>query len=217
MARAQERYALGTLDWNRFLGTAAKRPWDPHRYFQWRLYWDYSGGIATDLLIHRVTRIIKSLGLTFPERAVGTGGTYCFKDTKAEIPETFNIALEYPGGPSVLLISSQANDTPVDHELRGHKATLRFTPTGFTITPQKMFAKDMQPIEYKKKGAESVVLHHRNLQAAIRKGEPLKCDCMLGFYGVVACAMAGFSSRGSLTGTWTASAMAGPGEAAKTS
>ena len=27
-------------DWNRFLGTATKRAWDPHRYFQWRLYWD---------------------------------------------------------------------------------------------------------------------------------------------------------------------------------
>src|SRR5580693_7035573 len=30
-------------DWNRFLGPATKRPWSPERYFQWRLYWDYSG------------------------------------------------------------------------------------------------------------------------------------------------------------------------------
>jgi predicted dehydrogenase len=177
------------LDWKRWLGPAPKREWDPYRFFRWRNYWDYSGGIATDLFIHRVTRIIKALGLTFPERAVGTGGTFCFKDTKAEIPETFNIALEYPGGPTVMLISSQANDTPVDHDLRGHKATLKFTSTGFTITPQKMFAKDMKPIEYKRKGAESTELHHRNLQAAIRRNEPLKCDCMLGYYGVVACAM----------------------------
>jgi predicted dehydrogenase len=177
------------LDWKTWLGSAPKREWDPYRYFRWRNYWDYSGGIATDLFIHRMTRIIRALGLTFPERAVGTGGTYCFKDTKAEIPETCNISLEYPGGPNVLLISSQANDTPVDHELRGHKATLKFTPTGFTITPQRMFAKDMQPIEYKKHGAESTELHHRNLQAAIRRNEPLNCDCMLGYYGVVACAM----------------------------
>ena len=94
------------LDWKTWLGPAPKREWDPYRFFRWRNYWDYSGGIATDLFIHRVTRIIKSLGLTFPERAVGTGGTFCFKDTKAEIPDTFNIALEYPGGPTVMLISS---------------------------------------------------------------------------------------------------------------
>src|SRR5215469_7567929 len=40
-------------DWDKFLGPAPKRAWDPHRYFQWRLYWDYSGGISTDLLVHQ--------------------------------------------------------------------------------------------------------------------------------------------------------------------
>src|ERR1039457_3289349 len=41
-------------DWARFLGPAPKRPWSRERYFQWRLYWDYSGGISTDLLVHHV-------------------------------------------------------------------------------------------------------------------------------------------------------------------
>ena len=40
------------LDWAAWLGPAPKRPWDARRYFQWRRYWDYSGGIATDLFIH---------------------------------------------------------------------------------------------------------------------------------------------------------------------
>ena len=75
---------------------------------------------------------------------MGTGGKYEFKKSKAEMPDTFNIMLEYPGGPTVLLVSSMANDTPVEHVLRGHKATLKFTRTGFTITPQREFAKDMQ-------------------------------------------------------------------------
>ena len=38
---------------------------------------------------------------------------------------------------------------------------------------------------YKKKGAEDVTLHHRNLIAAIRSGEELHCDAALGYYGVV--------------------------------
>ena len=183
------------LDWNAFLGPAPKRPYDGDRFLSWRRYWDYSGGIATDLFIHRVTRIIKSLGLTFPERAAATGGKYEFRAGAAEIPDTFNITLDYPNGPSVILISSMANDTPVDHVIRGHKATLQFTNTGFTITPQKAFAKDVQPITHQKTGAESLTLHHRNLQGAIRNNEPLKCDCMLGYYGVVACEMAVQSYR----------------------
>ena len=177
------------LDWKAWLGPAPKRPWDPDRCFRWRRYWDYSGGIATDLFIHRVSRIIKALGLTFPERGVGAGGKFEFTQSLAEIPDTFNILLDYPGGPTVQLISSMANGTPVEHLLRGHKATLEFTRTGFTITPQRGFDGDARPIVHKKTGGEELDLHHRNLMNAIRKNEPLKCDVMLGYYGVVACEM----------------------------
>jgi predicted dehydrogenase len=177
------------LDWKEWLGPAPKRAWDADRYFRWRRYWDYSSGIASDLFIHRISRIIRALDLGFPERAVGTGGTYEFTDSKAEIPDTFNVMLEYPGGPTVLLISSLANDTKVDHVLRGHKATLTFTSTGFTITPQTLFAKETQPVTYKKTGSESLDLHHRNLIAAIRGNEPLKCDAAFAFKGLVACEM----------------------------
>jgi predicted dehydrogenase len=177
------------LDWKAWLGSAPKRPWDPHRYFRWRNYWDYSGGIATDLFVHRVTRIIKSLGLTFPEKGVGTGGMFQFTGSKSEVPDTLNFLLDYPGGPTVMLVSSMANDTAVSHVLRGHKATLEFTPKGFVIRPQRLYAKDVKEIAYVKKGAEDLRLHHRNLQAAIRKNEPLKCDCLLGYYGVAAVEM----------------------------
>ena len=64
------------LDWNAWLGPAPKRPFDPDRFFRWRRYWDYSGGIAGDLFVHRVTRIIKSLGLTFPDAASAAGGKF---------------------------------------------------------------------------------------------------------------------------------------------
>lgn len=182
------------LNWTAWLGPAPRRPFDGDRCFRWRRYWDYSSGIASDLFIHRVTRIIKSLGLKFPERGAGAGGKFEFTDSAAEIPDTFNILLDYAGGPTVQLISSMANDTAVEHLLRGHKATLRFTNTGFTIEPQKLFAKDAQgnevkPIFHTKTGAESVELHHRNLINAIRSNEPIKCDAELGYYGVVACAL----------------------------
>ena len=48
------------LNWNDWLGHAPKIPWNPHHYFEWRNYARYSGGIATDLFIHRITRIIKA-------------------------------------------------------------------------------------------------------------------------------------------------------------
>lgn len=183
------------LDWKAWLGPAPKRAWDPERYFRWRRYWDYSGGIASDLFIHRVTRIIKSVGLKFPERGVGTGGKFEFTTSVAEIPDTLNILLDYPEGLTIQLISSMANDTKVDHLIRGHKATLEFTQTGFQITPQGLFAEETKQVVYEKHGGEEVDLHHRNLMAAIRNNAPLKCDPMLGYYGVVACEMGNMSYR----------------------
>src|SRR5229473_3328931 len=89
------------LDWKAWLGPAPKRAYDPDRFLHWRRYWDYSGGIASDLFIHRVTRIIKALDLTFPQFGAGSGGKFEFTASSAEIPDTFNILLDYPGGPTV--------------------------------------------------------------------------------------------------------------------
>jgi predicted dehydrogenase len=192
------------LDWNAFLGPAKKRPFDADRFFSWRRYWDYSGGIASDLFVHRVTRMIKSLGLTFPECVAATGGKFEFRESKAEIPDTLNILLNYPQGLTVQLISSMANDTAVQHVIRGHKATLRFTPTGFEIVPQTRYAKDMQPVTHSKTGAEELDLHHRNLINAIRKNESLRCDANLGYYGVVATVMGNMSYRNRKYMRWDA-------------
>jgi hypothetical protein len=134
------------------------------------------------------------MNLTYPEYVVATGGKFQFKDSVAEIPDTFDVLADFPGGPTMQLVSSMANDAPIDHMIRGHKATLYFTKTGFTIKPEKA-EKDIQPFTYEKKGAEDLTLHHRNLQAAIRTGDSLNCDCMLGMYGVVLCDMSVQSFR----------------------
>ena len=183
------------LDWKAWLGPGPKRSWDPKRYFRWRQFWDYSGGISTDLFIHRVTRIIKSLGLTFPARGVGTGGKFFFVNSAAEVPDTLNILLDYPEGLTVQLISTMANDTKVQHMLRGHKATLFFTREGFEIKAQRLFKDEVKEVTHQKTGGEQVSLHHRNLMNAIRRNAPLKCDCHLGYYGVVACEIGTASYR----------------------
>jgi predicted dehydrogenase len=61
-------------DWNRFLGPAPKRSWSPERYFQWRLYWDYSGGISTDLLVHQTDIIQFMLDKDDPLTCMASGG-----------------------------------------------------------------------------------------------------------------------------------------------
>ena len=96
-------------DWNRFLGPAPKRAWDSSRYFQWRLYWDYSGGISTDLLVHQTDIINYMLSKTVPKTCVASGGIYRWKDNR-DAPDTFSALYEYPGDLQINYSSYYGNE-----------------------------------------------------------------------------------------------------------
>ncbi len=84
-------------DWNRFLGSAPKRDWDIHRYYQWRNYWDYSGGISTDLLVHQTDISNFVLNKTLPVSCMASGGIYMWgKPDDREVPDTMSALYEYP-------------------------------------------------------------------------------------------------------------------------
>ncbi|HTS27877.1 MAG TPA: Gfo/Idh/MocA family oxidoreductase [Bryobacteraceae bacterium] len=84
-------------DWERFLGTAPQHEWDPHRYFQWRLYWDYSGGISTDLLVHQTDIVNFMLGKTTPKSCIASGGIYRWTDRTddRDVPDTLSAIYDY--------------------------------------------------------------------------------------------------------------------------
>jgi predicted dehydrogenase len=176
------------LDWKTWLGPATDRPWDPHRYFEWRNYFDYSGGIATDLFIHRLTRILKACDLKFPSRVVGMGGIYLWDDGR-ELPDNLEMLAEYPAiegitnGMTVHILGTMGNDRGIDHLIRGDEATLEFTSSGWEITSLDT---DEVIETHEKTGGEDMTLHHHNIHEAIREDVETKCPAELGMYGVAA-------------------------------
>ena len=111
------------IDWNRWLGPAERRAWDPERYFRFRKFWDYSGGIATDLFYHVVAPLQICWGEPqFPYRVSAGGGIHAFRDR--EVPDTFNLIADFAKGHSLVLSSSMANNTHIPGLLRGQKGTL---------------------------------------------------------------------------------------------
>jgi predicted dehydrogenase len=104
------------LIWKRFLGDAPTVPFTVSRFFQWRLYLDYAGGPSTDLLVHAYTPVFCLLGLDFPYRVFGGGGTFQYN---REVPDQCNIIADYKGGPSVVLLNSLSNYTGTDTMIRG--------------------------------------------------------------------------------------------------
>jgi predicted dehydrogenase len=88
-------------DWKRFLEAAENKniPFDKNRYFQWRNYWDYSGGISTDLLVHQTDISNFVVGKTVPNTCVASGGVYVWDKKKGdnrEVPDTLSALYEYP-------------------------------------------------------------------------------------------------------------------------
>lgn len=195
------------LDWEAWLKPAPYREWDARRYHDWRCYADYSGGIATDLFIHRLTRLMRACSLTYPDRVVGMGGIYTWPDGR-DLPDSFEMLMEYgpiPGitnGMTVHILGTMANEFGNKHCIRGTDATLVFTATGWEIANEK----GETVASHAKTGGEDVNLHHKNHHKAIREGAALYCPVELALYGVVACCMGNLSWADKRAYRWDAAA-----------
>lgn len=185
------------LNWGDWLGKAPKIDWNPHHYFEWRNYARYSGGIATDLFIHRITRIMKACDLLYPRRVVGMGGIWQWPDGR-DLPDNFEMICEYPRGMTVYVLGTMSNRVGVDHLIRGYRGTMQFTGAGWVARDKdgKVLA------EHKKTGGEDISLHHTNLHNHLRNGEELNCPPELGLAGVVAVNMANESWRSGQMMAW---------------
>lgn len=118
------------IDWKTWLGPAKNRPYDKDRFFRFRKYWDYSGGIATDLFYHVVAPMNLCWGeAQTPYKVMAGGGIYSFNDGR-EVPDTFHLIGEYSKGHSIVLSSSMANSQHIPGLIRGHGATLTMVASG---------------------------------------------------------------------------------------
>jgi predicted dehydrogenase len=115
-----------TVDWKQFLGPAPQKPFSLERFFRWRCYWDYSGGLATDLFVHLLSWVHYVMDVQAPSTIVGAGGTFVRKTTH-EVPDTLVGTLTYPEGFTVQLsctLNSMAGSAS-GVEILGSKASLR--------------------------------------------------------------------------------------------
>jgi predicted dehydrogenase len=99
-------------DWNRFLEGAPKRDWDAQRFYQWRLYWDYSSGISTDLLVHQTDITNYVCGKSTPTSCMASGGIYKWADPgdDREVADTLSAIYEYPDKFHILYSSYFGNE-----------------------------------------------------------------------------------------------------------
>jgi len=110
-------------DWRRWLLGKPYRPFDPRMYFEFRLYRDFSSGIADQWMSHGIDLVHYFLEDEFPRSVMASGGVFAWKDGR-ENPDTFQALLEYPKGFLVSYATSFGNDADSFSRIMGKNATL---------------------------------------------------------------------------------------------
>ena len=184
------------IDWKQWLGPAPARPYDADRFFRFRKYWDYSGGIATDLHYHIVAPFHIAIEDEHPVRVVGMGGLWSYNDGR-EVPDTFLTAADYPGKWSLTVQSSQVNSIGPVMLVRGTKATLHLGdewegPKGRDTATATLAAEPPYLKEFKARhGSEQITIegvgnegdlkHVDNFFDCVRSRQQPNCHAELGY------------------------------------
>ena len=124
-----------TIDWNTFLGSAPKRPFDAKRFFRWRCYQDYGEGLPGDLYVHLLTGIFTITGINEPPlRAATLGGLFRWTEDR-DVPDLIWTLYEYPNF-RLSLRCNLNNESPGVARIFGTKGTLEIKNDVLTATPQ---------------------------------------------------------------------------------
>jgi predicted dehydrogenase len=133
------------LDWDTWLGTAPKKPFDPYAFARWRCWKEYGTGVAGDLLVHLISGMQFVLGINqVPTRVSAFGGIYRWKDGR-NMPDVHPVLFEYEGIPVYMRLSLGCESAEVTR-FQGSKGMIELREFSVTYIPQA--GVDLSPSYY---------------------------------------------------------------------
>jgi predicted dehydrogenase len=134
------RYKTGVdpkgVDWKAFLGGARDQPFDDYRFRNWRWFWDFGGGLFTDLMVHWIDVAHWFAGVDHPEKAVAVGEHVSSRGVW-ETPDTVQTLLSYKGDVQMHFEGTFSNARAgAMIEFMGTDATLYLDRGRFELQPE---------------------------------------------------------------------------------
>jgi predicted dehydrogenase len=100
--------AQNCSNWPGFLNGRPNRDFNPYKFINWRLFWEFSGGNITENMVHQMAWIMTALELPLPSAAFMSGGVFSEKDGR-EVPDTIAVTLDFPTDITVTWQSTFSN------------------------------------------------------------------------------------------------------------
>ena len=126
-----------SVEWNKFLGNAPEQPFDEYRMLNWRWFWDFGGGIFTDLMVHWIDVAHWILNVDHPEQAVSIG-QHINAEGLWETPDAVQTLLTYAGNIQMHfegMFSNARNGSRI--EFQGTEASIHIDRGGYQVIPER--------------------------------------------------------------------------------
>lgn len=181
------------LDYDRWLGPAPERPYNVNRvHYNFRFFWDYSGGQMTNFGAHHLDIAQWALGMD-ESGPISAEGTATYPDDKrlCEVTKTCRVTLTYANGVQVI-VGQQEKDIPGGCTFIGEKGRMFVDRGKITASDPDLLKADL--------GSDAVRLyvsknHPQNWLDCIKSRELPICDVEIGHRSASVCHLANMAVR----------------------
>ncbi|HEY6330952.1 MAG TPA: Gfo/Idh/MocA family oxidoreductase [Blastocatellia bacterium] len=202
-----------SVDYDLWLGPAPKRPFNRNRFhFNFRWYWDYSGGLMTDWGAHMIDIANWGMDVTAPLSASSTGGKFGFPDDGEETPDTQQVIWSFPDYSMVWEHATAIGRGPYDRdhgvEFHGNEAILVIDRGGwqvFSETVRKNGRSSYRGEALPRQGTQGAdyhFLHVKNFVDCVRDRSHPHSDVEIGHNSMIACHLGNIALRLGRTVRW---------------
>ena len=215
-----------TLDWDMWLGPAAKRAFNENRFgvdpedkffsnFRW--FWDYAGGWMTDWGIHWLDIVQMAFHEEVPSEIAALGGKLWVNDN-TETPDSLQVTYEYPSGFIATYERRSGNSQSMFGKgggilFCGNKGTMFLDRSGYKIVPERLMKRSAEgkpefvPAmeEAEEKSVDSGNLNHwANFLQCVRTREKPISDIEVCQRSTTTCLLGNVALRSKLKLDWDA-------------
>ena len=180
------------LDYEMWLGPAPQRPYNKNRvHYNFRFFWDYSGGQMTNFGAHHLDIAQWGLGMD-DSGPIAVEGEATYHPMKwYEVTDTCRLTYTYANGTKVIL-GQQQKDVPGGATFIGEKGSIFVDRSKIVATPGEILSVPLKDSDVHLYASKD---HHQNFLDCIKSRDLPICDVEIGHRSATVCHLGNIVAR----------------------